>query len=249
MANAGPDTNGSQFFLVYEDSRLRPDYTVFGHVTEEGLRVLDEIAAAGIDPGTEGTRRGRRPGQPGPHRARQARRPALGVRLRRAWVRASRPHGLRWGHARPGHRRCRLHRLPHRRPAGSRRPRGRRRRLLRQRQADRRPPAGGADRRAARGARVRPHRPRQDESLFAERSFDAVVHFAGLKAVGESVDVPLEYYQNNLDSTFALVRAMRATAASGSSSPPRPPSTARAPSRRSPRTCRPRRPTPTAGPR
>ena len=31
MANAGPDTNGSQFFLVYKDSRLRPDYTVFGH--------------------------------------------------------------------------------------------------------------------------------------------------------------------------------------------------------------------------
>ncbi|MGL5929251.1 MAG: peptidylprolyl isomerase [Dermatophilaceae bacterium] len=55
MANAGPDTNGSQFFLVYEDSRLRPDYTVFGHVTERGMRVLDEIAAGGIDPGTEGT--------------------------------------------------------------------------------------------------------------------------------------------------------------------------------------------------
>jgi UDP-glucose 4-epimerase len=47
------------------------------------------------------------------------------------------------------------------------------------------------------------------ESLFAERQFDAVVHFAGLKAVGESVEVPLEYYQNNLDSTFALVRAMQ----------------------------------------
>ena len=55
MANGGPDTNGSQFFLVYEDSRLRPDYTVFGHVTEEGMKVLDEIAAGGIDPGTEGT--------------------------------------------------------------------------------------------------------------------------------------------------------------------------------------------------
>jgi UDP-glucose 4-epimerase len=47
------------------------------------------------------------------------------------------------------------------------------------------------------------------ESLFAEGQFDAVIHFAGLKAVGESVAVPLEYYQNNLDSTFALVRAMR----------------------------------------
>ena len=47
------------------------------------------------------------------------------------------------------------------------------------------------------------------ESLFAARAFDAVIHFAGHKAVGESVDVPLEYYQNNLDSTFALVRAMQ----------------------------------------
>ena len=65
------------------------------------------------------------------------------------------------------------------------------------------------------------------ESLFAERKFDAVVHFAGLKAVGESVDVPLEYYQTNLDSTFALVRAMSGTAASGWSSRRRPRSTAR----------------------
>lgn len=55
MANGGPDTNGSQFFLVYKDSRLRPDYTVFGHITEAGMKVLDEIAAGGIDPGTEGT--------------------------------------------------------------------------------------------------------------------------------------------------------------------------------------------------
>lgn len=55
MANAGPDTNGSQFFLVYKDSRLRPDYTVFGHVTPDGLKVLDKIAAGGIDPGAEGT--------------------------------------------------------------------------------------------------------------------------------------------------------------------------------------------------
>ncbi|MEO5981085.1 MAG: UDP-glucose 4-epimerase GalE [Pedococcus sp.] len=47
------------------------------------------------------------------------------------------------------------------------------------------------------------------ENLFAERKFEAVVHFAGFKAVGESVEVPLEYYQNNLDSTFALVRAMQ----------------------------------------
>lgn len=53
MANAGPDTNGSQFFLVYEDSRLRPDYTVFGRVTAPGMRVLDKIASAGVKPGEE----------------------------------------------------------------------------------------------------------------------------------------------------------------------------------------------------
>lgn len=54
MANAGPNTNGSQFFLVYEDSRLRPDYTVFGYITEEGMRVLDTIAAGGVAPGDGG---------------------------------------------------------------------------------------------------------------------------------------------------------------------------------------------------
>ena len=48
MANGGPDTNGSQFFLVYEDSRLRLDYTVSGHVSEEGIKVLDTIAAGDI---------------------------------------------------------------------------------------------------------------------------------------------------------------------------------------------------------
>jgi len=47
------------------------------------------------------------------------------------------------------------------------------------------------------------------ERLFADESFDAVIHFAGLKAVGESAQIPLEYYENNLDSTFSLVRAMR----------------------------------------
>ncbi len=47
------------------------------------------------------------------------------------------------------------------------------------------------------------------EHLFAHEAFDAVIHFAGLKAVGESVAKPLEYYENNLDSTFSLVRAMR----------------------------------------
>ena len=46
------------------------------------------------------------------------------------------------------------------------------------------------------------------EHLFAHEQIDAVIHFAGLKAVGESVEKPLEYYENNLGSTFGLVRAM-----------------------------------------
>ena len=46
------------------------------------------------------------------------------------------------------------------------------------------------------------------EHLFAHEPVDAVIHFAGHKAVGESVEQPLEYYDNNLGSTFALVRAM-----------------------------------------
>ncbi|MFG3300462.1 peptidylprolyl isomerase [Micromonospora chersina] len=48
MANAGPDTNGSQFFLVQSDSALRPNYTVFGTIDEAGLATLDRIAAGGI---------------------------------------------------------------------------------------------------------------------------------------------------------------------------------------------------------
>jgi peptidyl-prolyl cis-trans isomerase B (cyclophilin B) len=54
MANAGPDTNGSQFFLVYKDSALRPNYTIFGQILPLGLRTLDRIAAGGVaadDPG------------------------------------------------------------------------------------------------------------------------------------------------------------------------------------------------------
>ncbi len=47
------------------------------------------------------------------------------------------------------------------------------------------------------------------EHLFANEQFDAVIHFAGFKAVGESVEKPLEYYENNLGSTFSLVRAMQ----------------------------------------
>lgn len=46
MANSGPDTGGSQFFLVYQDSQLPPNYTPFGQVTG-GLDVLETIAGAG----------------------------------------------------------------------------------------------------------------------------------------------------------------------------------------------------------
>ncbi len=51
MANAGPDTNGSQFFLNYEDSPLAPDYTYFGQISEEGLATLDKVAEAGAEGG------------------------------------------------------------------------------------------------------------------------------------------------------------------------------------------------------
>lgn len=48
MANAGPGTNGSQFFMVYKDSQLPPQYTVFGKIQDDGLAVLDKIAKAGV---------------------------------------------------------------------------------------------------------------------------------------------------------------------------------------------------------
>ena len=47
------------------------------------------------------------------------------------------------------------------------------------------------------------------DKLFSENSFDAAIHFAGLKAVGESVEKPLEYYRNNIDSTLSLLEVMR----------------------------------------
>ena len=50
----------------------------------------------------------------------------------------------------------------------------------------------------------------QVEALFAQNpGIDSVIHFAGLKAVGESVAKPLEYYSNNLISTLYLLQAMR----------------------------------------
>src|SRR5690554_3800461 len=45
--------------------------------------------------------------------------------------------------------------------------------------------------------------------LFANHNIDAVIHFAGLKAVGESVHKPLEYYDVNVNGTIALCRAMQ----------------------------------------
>lgn len=49
MANAGPDSNGSQFFLVWDDSALDADYTVLGTMDAEGLKVVSQIASQGVD--------------------------------------------------------------------------------------------------------------------------------------------------------------------------------------------------------
>ena len=46
------------------------------------------------------------------------------------------------------------------------------------------------------------------EMVFAENRIDAVIHFAGLKAVGESCHIPLRYYRNNLDTTLTLLETM-----------------------------------------
>ncbi|WP_082556153.1 peptidylprolyl isomerase [Aeromicrobium sp. Root472D3] len=53
MANAGPDTNGSQFFIVLADADLPPSYTVFGTVDAAGLKVAQQIEADGV--GADGT--------------------------------------------------------------------------------------------------------------------------------------------------------------------------------------------------
>lgn len=47
------------------------------------------------------------------------------------------------------------------------------------------------------------------DSVFAKYDIDAVVHFAGFKAVGESVEKPLMYYRNNLDTTISILEAMK----------------------------------------
>ena len=47
------------------------------------------------------------------------------------------------------------------------------------------------------------------EAVFSRESFDACIHFAGLKAVGESVRMPWEYYENNISGTLVLLDVMR----------------------------------------
>ncbi|MGH3970630.1 MAG: peptidylprolyl isomerase [Mycobacterium sp.] len=53
MANAGPGTNGSQFFMIFKDTQLTPEYTVFGKVQDDGLATLDKIAKDGVVGGGE----------------------------------------------------------------------------------------------------------------------------------------------------------------------------------------------------
>ena len=47
------------------------------------------------------------------------------------------------------------------------------------------------------------------EKIFAQEKIDSCIHFAGLKAVGESVQKPWEYYENNIAGTLTLVDVMR----------------------------------------
>ncbi len=47
------------------------------------------------------------------------------------------------------------------------------------------------------------------DKVFSENDIDSVIHFAGLKAVGESCEKPLEYYQNNISGTLTLLKVMR----------------------------------------
>ena len=46
------------------------------------------------------------------------------------------------------------------------------------------------------------------EKIFEENKIDSVIHFAGLKAVGESVKIPLRYYHNNITGTLILCETM-----------------------------------------
>lgn len=55
MANAGPDTNGSQFFIMHADYALPPNYVIFGQVIK-GLEIVDAIATAPTQPSGEGSK-------------------------------------------------------------------------------------------------------------------------------------------------------------------------------------------------
>jgi cyclophilin family peptidyl-prolyl cis-trans isomerase len=55
MANAGPDTNGSQFFIMHKDYPLPPNYVIFGKVEDDaGLSVVDAIATSPVQPSATG---------------------------------------------------------------------------------------------------------------------------------------------------------------------------------------------------
>ncbi|WP_308014910.1 peptidylprolyl isomerase [Nocardia coffeae] len=70
MANAGPDrttgqgTNGSQFFLMFGDSPLPPQYTIFGTIDQAGLATLDKVAKAGDDHSMDSSAGGGKPNLP-----------------------------------------------------------------------------------------------------------------------------------------------------------------------------------------
>ena len=53
LANAGADTHGSQFFVVYGKTTLSPEYTILGKVTGQGMKVIDGIAAKGVQKGAQ----------------------------------------------------------------------------------------------------------------------------------------------------------------------------------------------------
>ena len=53
MANSGPNTNGSQFFIMHQDYPLPANYIIFGQVVE-GLDVVDKIATAPVEPSASG---------------------------------------------------------------------------------------------------------------------------------------------------------------------------------------------------
>jgi peptidyl-prolyl cis-trans isomerase B (cyclophilin B) len=65
MANTGqPDSGGSQFFLIYGQTQLPPQYTVFATISPAGLKVLDRIAKTGDDGSLEPSPGGGKPNQP-----------------------------------------------------------------------------------------------------------------------------------------------------------------------------------------